>query len=167
MRRFHVSRVPRLLVPALAFAVAMLGFGLGATPASALNHDTYNILRNADLHQYCLDIRAQDQRDGARAQLWTCTHPVVGEQLFKLVSDNFGADHIRIKRSGYCLEPGFPAFQAVCDLGEFRQTWILKDTGEIMNGFNGLCLVPLQRDTKGAFVGTLPCDGSIEQRWFF
>jgi hypothetical protein len=151
----------------------MLGFGFGATPASALNHNTYNILKNADLHQYCLDITTPAPRSGAYAQLWTCTHPVVGEQELLLVSDNLGADHIKIQRSGYCLDGdavGATETQVhpqPCDFDSGLQSWDLRDTGEIVNVANGNCLDASPPDIKGGWVVTFPCDGSISQRWFF
>jgi hypothetical protein len=48
--------------------------GLGAEPNS------YNQLKNADLHQLCMDIKSEDPAEGARAQLWNCTG--VSEQQF-------------------------------------------------------------------------------------
>ena len=173
MRRVRSPRVPRLLASAVALAVALLGLGLDATPASALNHDTYNILKNAGLHQYCLDIRTED---GTTAQLWTCTHPVVGEQLFILVSDQFGHDHIKVKRNGLCLMDfqhtfGFPPPEihaTHCDFDSRFQSWDLRDTGEIVTvGPDPLCLEPVQDDTKGTHIHASRCDDSISQRWFF
>ena len=167
MRCVRSSRVLRLL--ASAFAIALVGVGLSATPASALNHNTYNILKNADLHQYCLDIRTEDPPRQARAHLWTCTHPVVGEQEFLLVSDSLGHDHIKVLRSGLCLEGG-PAgdtvVQTLCT--DFSlESWDLRDTGEIVNVGNPRCLDAAPADTKDADVIVAPCDGSISQRWFF
>jgi hypothetical protein len=155
------------LASVVALAVAVLGLGLAATPAGALNHETYNILRNAGSHQYCLDIKTEDAPLHARAQLWTCTHPVVGEQLLILVSDGSGGDYIKVRRSGYCLD----AFQGIvtqepCD-GFVLQSWELRDTGEIVNSGTGRCLDAAPADTKRADVIVARCDGGISQRWFF
>jgi hypothetical protein len=155
---------------ASAFALALLGVGLSGTPASALNHDTYNILRNAGLHQYCLDIRTEDPPRQARAHLWTCTHPVVGEQEFLLVSDSLGHDHIKVLRSGYCVEGGVTPEDTVSQTpcSDFDlESWDLRDTGEIVNVGNLRCLDAKPADTKNADVIVAPCNGSISQRWFF
>src|SRR5262249_14098517 len=139
------NRVPRLLASGVALATAALGVGLwlGATPASALNHNTFNILRNAGRHQYCFDIRTEDAPVGARAHLWTCTHPVVGEQELKLVSDGFAGDHIEVMRSSYCLQgggDGETVVQEPCDYTSTLQSWRLRDTGEIVDYQTGLCM---------------------------
>ena len=104
---------------------------------------------------------------GSAAHLWTCTHPVVGEQLFILVSDQFGHDHIKVRRSGYCLEYGLTATQEPCDFSSPRQSWDLRDTGEITTLSGTSCLAPFQDDTKGSSVGVFVCTGSIAERWFF
>jgi hypothetical protein len=147
--------------------MAVLAFGLGGTPASALNHDSYNILRNAGLHQYCLDIRTEDAPIGARAHLWTCTHPVVGEQQFLLVTDTSGHDQIKVQRSGYCLTlvDSGPVVQLPSTSGSRNQSWVLRDSGEIVNLRIDACLVAA--DQKGADVLVRVCDGTIAQRWFF
>jgi hypothetical protein len=158
------------LAAAAAVAVAMLGLGLDAAPAYALNHNTYNILRNAGSHQYCLDIRTEDPPLHARAHLWTCTHPVVGEQLFLLVSDQFGRDHIKVRRSGYCLQgnvTGTTLRQEPCDFEDPWQSWDLRDTGEIVNLISRECLEPRQADTKNADIVSSPCNGSTAQHWLF
>jgi hypothetical protein len=152
----------------------MVGLVLGGTPASALNHDSPNSLRNAGSHQFCLDIRTEDRALGARAHLWTCTHPVPDEQQFLLLFFPAG-DGIRVKRSpGYCLQAmgtRETVRQQPCDSGLTSQNWVLKDTGEIVNAVNpnsptsGQCLEAA--DVKNAEVVTAPCNGSIAQRWFF
>jgi hypothetical protein len=171
MSRVRFRRGLRLLAIAMAVAMGMLGLGLGGAPASALNHDSYNILRNAGSHQYCLDIRTEDQPVGARAHLWTCTHPVVGEQQFLLVTVPFVPTlaAIKVQRSGYCLEKDDdgPIRQRPCVTNGSVQAWDLRDTGEIVNFGSGLCLDAVPADTKGADVVARPCDGSISQRWFF
>jgi hypothetical protein len=172
MRRVRFGRVPRLLAVVLVMALAMLGLGVGATPASALNHESYNILRNAGQHHYCLDIRTEDNPVGARAHLWTCTKdPRPPEQQFLLVTDVFGHDHIKVQRSGYCLYAQFDKMivQLQCGSGlDFiNQSWVLRDTGEIVNAGTGDCLDTTPADTKDATVVDSPCNGSISQRWFF
>jgi hypothetical protein len=157
---------------ALVVAVAMLGAGLGAAPASALNHDTYNILRNAAPNHYCLDIRTEDPPLQARAHLWTCTKdPRPPEQQFLLVSDGFGHDRIQVQRFGgrYCLEarPETTVIEDLCDSTAF-QSWVLRSTNEIVNVAQvGYCLDATPADTKDAAIVTAPCNGSISQRWLF
>jgi hypothetical protein len=155
----------------MAAATGMLGLGLGGSPASALNHDSYNILRNAGLHQYCLDIRTEDPPNGARAHLWTCTRPVVPEQQFRLVTNAVGHDQIKVQLRGLCLEAnstGGPDIQEPCDFGNpALQSWDLRDTGEIVNDATHNCLDAVPADTKNADVVDRPCNGSISQRWFF
>jgi hypothetical protein len=154
-------------------ALAMLGAGLGATPASALNHDTYNILKNVDQHHYCLDIDTNYLAPaGAPAHLWTCSRPVVPEQQFLLVADIYGHDHIKVQRSGYCLEaPAAPidgtVVQEPCDPNQINQSWVLTPSGSIVMTGAGRCLDVFQADTKGTAVEALPCNGNISQHWFF
>jgi hypothetical protein len=157
-----------LRVLAVLIGVGTAVLGLGAVPASALNHDSYNILKNTGSHQYCLDIRTEDPLVGARAHLWTCTRPVVAEQQFLLVTGQFG-DQIKVQRSGFCLEPGpgGVVIQMSCISGARRQNWVLKDTGEIVNTLHELCLDADPADTKNAEVVVAACNGSISQRWFF
>ena len=112
---------------------------------------------------------------GSAAHLWTCTHPVVGEQLFILVSDQFGHDHIKVRRSGLCLmdfQHTFflppPEVRAIgCMFDSPHQSWDLRDDGEIVNVATDLCLDTVQDDTKGSHIRTALCDNSISQRWFF
>src|SRR3954453_13627877 len=66
--------------------VSTAAVGLTATSALALDPKNYTSLKNANTNQYCLDMRTQDSAEGARAQLWTCTHPVPDEQQFILVA---------------------------------------------------------------------------------
>jgi hypothetical protein len=176
MRRVRFRQSQRRLALATALAVVMLGFTFGGTPASALNHDSFNILKNAGRHQYCLDIRAEDPPYGARAHLWTCTHPVVGEQLFLLVTDRFGFDQIKVGNNFFqtpelCLEVnvgGGPAIVEPCDFGNPNlQSWDLRDTGEIVSRETGRCLDATPADTKDADVVDRPCNGTISQRWLF
>jgi hypothetical protein len=156
-----------VVVLAFAVAIAMVGFGFGGAPASALNHDSYNILRNTGSHQYCVDIRTEDPPVSARAHLWTCTRPVVAEQQFLLVTDSFGHDQIKVQRSGYCIRhfDDGPVRQQRCVPGLRSQSWLLRDTGEIVSFLTGGCLTA--DDRKDADVLVRPCDGTISQRWFF
>jgi hypothetical protein len=148
----------------------MVGLVLGGTPASALDLPNPNILKNAGAHQYCLEIGTQDPPPGARAHLWTCTHPVPDEQQFPLLSFPAG-EGISVKRSpGYCLQATGTrqtVRQMPCDGGLASQNWVLKDTGEIVNTLHELCLDADPADTKNAEVVVAACNGSISQRWFF
>jgi hypothetical protein len=95
---------------------------------------------------------------------------VVGEQLFLLIGDQFGRDHIKVRRSGYCLQGGVDGTtlrQEPCDFDELSQSWDLRDTGEIVNVFHHGCLEPRQADTKNADIVSSFCDGTVAQRWLF
>lgn len=150
--------------------------GLSATSALALNHNSYNILKNAQKNQNCLDIKTEDPAEGARAQLWNCTNH--DEQNFILVTTSPGGglfyDEIRprgTRGSGRCLKSdgvaGHQVYQETCiDFAQI-QSWILNDsTGEIVNVFSRYCLTATG-DANRAAVVTQPCNGSIAQRWFF
>jgi hypothetical protein len=164
-----------LRIAGLAVGMAMAAVGLSATSASALNHDSYNILKNAQLGQRCLDIRTQDAAEGATAQLWHCTNH--DEQNFLLVTTSPGGglfyDEIRPRGTrglGRCLNApgvGGAVYQRGCIDFSVVQSWILKDsTGEIVNVYSGQCITATG-DFDGASVVTQPCNGSIAQRWFF
>jgi hypothetical protein len=157
--------------------MATAAVGLSATSASALNHSTYTSLKNAQRNQFCLDMKSEDSAEGARAQLWSCTHPVPDEQQFILVTTSPGGgliyDEIRPKGSrgsGRCLfsngVAGANVIQRTCDNFNQAQSWILKSTGEMVNVYSGYCL-DATADARGAFVVTRPCNGSLSQRWFF
>jgi hypothetical protein len=88
------------------------------------------------------------------------------------VSDQFGHDHIKVRRSGYCLQSrgetiSFDVAQEPCDFSERHQSWDLRDTGEIVNVGTSSCLEPISHDVKSSDILVQPCDGSINQRWFF
>ena len=93
----------------------------------------------------------RSSRVRAIAHLWMCTHPVVGEQLLLLVSDQFGNDHIMVKRSGYCLDGGLVGFtnvmvtQRPCDWNSRLQSRRLYSTGEIANVANPAASTPSPR----------------------
>jgi hypothetical protein len=170
--------VRRLTLVASAVAVTL---GLTATSAWALNHQTYNRLKNADAHQYCMDMKSEDPAEGARAQLWNCTG--VSEQQFILVGASgpvLGLETIRSKSAGKCLTvtgttAGSGVIQHTCFSGpvpnpdgDFTQAenWDLRTTGEIVNELTGMCL-DTTADRKGAPLMVWPCNGNIAQRWFF
>ncbi|MER7273776.1 RICIN domain-containing protein [Dactylosporangium sp. NPDC000244] len=168
----------RSTLVALAVVAAV---GLTATSASALNPRTYNQLQNANAHRYCMDMKSEDPAEGARAQLWNCTH--VAEQQFILVGASgpvLGLQTIRSKSAGKCLAvagttAGSGIIQHTCYSGpvpnpggSFTQAenWDLRTTGEIVNELTGMCL-DTTADSKGAFLMVWPCNGNIAQRWFF
>jgi hypothetical protein len=174
MRGFRVRAYRRALIAAVVMGVAMAVLGFGGTPASALNHSSYNILKNAGLHNYCLDIKSEDKPESAGAQLWTCTRPVVPEQQFLLLANiNSLGDNIQVKRSGYCLQANIsivggtlPVTQEPCAFN-LKQFWLLQGNGQIYNQQFGRCLDVLPADTKGADIVVLECNNNISQRWFF
>jgi hypothetical protein len=57
--------------------------------------------------------------------------------------------------------------QHPCDFDSSRQSWDLRDTGEIVNVSDGFCLTPLTPDLKGEEFALAPWNGKISQRWFF
>src|SRR4051812_27074260 len=71
MRKIRTRTRMRSL--AVAMCMAMAAVGLTATSASALNHDNYGLLKNAQKNQFCLDMRSEDPVEGRKAQLWNCT----------------------------------------------------------------------------------------------
>jgi alpha-galactosidase len=158
----------------LAACTATAAIGFTATPALALNPTSYSQLKNADSHQYCLDIKSEDPAEGARAQLWNCTG--VAEQQFILVAANLGEGPIpgqwtiRSKSAGKCLwvsgNLGARITQKDCIFYAQAQSWDLRSTGEIVSIFDGRCLDTAQ-DAKGAAVMEWQCNGNIAQRWFF
>jgi hypothetical protein len=165
--------LPRL---ALTVGVAAALIGLTSTSAWALNTQTYNFIRNADLHQYCLDMKAEDPLEGARAQLWSCTHPVVGEQLFIAVPATLDGRTqylnyytIRNQRSGKCLTAHGGGWvqitQTSCYDYNVFQNFELRSTGEIVNQYSQQCF-DTASDSRGAPVMEWYCNGNISQRWF-
>ena len=174
-------RVRRILGAALVTGFASTAaVGLTATSASALNTENYTSLKNANTNQYCLDIRTEDNAEGARAQMMNCKHPVPDAQQFILVrADRHdgngpvpGQDTIRPKGSrgsGKCLwdsgVSGGLVTQKTCFDYAQAQSWNLRSTGEIVNIFSGRCLDGA--NVQGGDVVTLPCNGAISQRWFF
>jgi hypothetical protein len=168
----------RLAMVATA-AAALLG--VTATSAWALNHNTYNRLKSADVHQYCVDMKGEDPAEGARAQLWTCTGSSAQQFILVVASGPVpGLETIRSKSARKCLAisgltAGSVVVQETCYSGpvpnpggSFRQAenWDLRTTGEIVNQQTGMCL-----DTTGTFRGARlmvwHCNGNISQRWYF
>jgi hypothetical protein len=168
-----------LRIAGLVFGMTTAAVGLTATSASALNHDLYGLLRNAQQGQRCLDMNRDDPAEGARAQLWDCGDKPDQRQFILVRTSPGGSgapvyDEIRPKGSrgtGRCLFSngviGATVIQRTCsDFSQF-QSWILRDsTGEIVNVFTGYCLTAAG-DRNAAPVVTQPCNGSIAQRWFF
>ena len=159
----------------LAVGMATAVMGLTATSALALNHTTYNILRNAQQSQRCLDMDTRDPAEGARAQLFDCGGN--DQRQFLLVTTSPGGgliyDEIRPKGSrgsGRCLfsdgVAGATVIQRTCDDFNQAQSWSLRSTGEIVNIYSGYCL-DATGDVNNAPVVTRPCNGTISQRWFF
>jgi len=141
-----------------------------ATSAPALNPRSYNIMRNAQLNQLCLDIDAPTHL----AQLWSCHHPVTANQQY-IVPTPAGPAGIMIQSQlgNLCLSEERPFQDEVrtCEPAtDTAQRWTLNhDTGEIVtnaNGDGGTCLTAVG-DFNGARVINAPCNGSIAQRWFF
>jgi len=147
-----------------------------APPALALNHDNYNILRNAQAGQRCLDMRLEDAPEGARAQLYDCQNPEPDQREFILQTTSPGGgliyDEIRPRGSrgnGRCLDEasGGVVRQLTCFNFGQDQSWILHDsTGEITNVYTGYCLTATG-DYNLALVVTAPCNGTLAQRWYF
>jgi len=175
----NMRRAARLLALVTCALAAMLG--LTATSAWALNPNSYNQLKNADLHQLCMDIKSEDPAEGARAQLWNCTG--VSEQQFIIRGASgpvAGYWTIRSKSAGKCLvvngtTAGSGVSQHTClsgwnpdPNGDFTQAenWDLRSTGEIVNELTGMCL-DTTSDRKGGPLMIWPCNGGIAQRWFF
>src|SRR6185437_5093300 len=73
-----LARRHRWLRKAAIVVAVLAAVGLEATPAMALTHRSYNIMRNAQLNQLCLDIDAPTHL----AQLWSCHHPVTANQQY-------------------------------------------------------------------------------------
>ncbi|GAA1027622.1 hypothetical protein GCM10009557_09730 [Virgisporangium ochraceum] len=168
----------RLAVVATA-AAALLG--VTATSAWALNHNTYNKLKSADVRQYCTDMKSEDPAEGARAQLWTCSG--ASQQQFILVVASGpvpGLETIRSKSARKCLTvtgttAGSGVVQHECysgpvpnPTGSFThaENWDLRTTGEIVNQLTGMCL-DTTSNRKGAPLMVWPCNGNISQRWYF
>ncbi|NGO12418.1 RICIN domain-containing protein [Streptomyces sp. HC44] len=159
----------------LIVCMAVVAIGVTAMPASALNPRTYAQVKNANAHQYCLDMKSEDPAEGARAQLWNCTN--TAEQKFILVQADRGHDPvpgqwtIRSRSAGKCLwdlgggTAGTRVTQRSCFDYAQAQSWELRPTGEIVNILSGLC-VDAVRDAKGGAVEVQPCNGNISQRWF-
>jgi hypothetical protein len=163
---------------ALTAAVITAVVGLTTTSAWALNTQSYNWLKSATVNQLCLDIDTNQASEGAPAQLWTCTRPVVNEQQFILVAADRhdgrgpvpGQWTIRSKGAGKCLWGGVvwgdQIRQGSCIEYAQAQSWDLRWTGEIVNIANGLCM-DTTGDSKRAAVVQRSCNGTISQRWFF
>jgi hypothetical protein len=168
----------RFTLVALAVVATL---GLTATSAWALNPRTYAQLKNANSHQYCMDMKAEDPAEGARAQLWNCTG--ASAQKFILVGASGpvpGLETIRSRSAGKCLAvagttAGSGVIQHSCYSGpvpnpggSFTQAenWALLSTGEMVNQLTGMCL-DTTADRKGAPLRVWPCNGTIAQRWFF
>jgi Ricin-type beta-trefoil lectin domain len=175
------SRLGRY-VPVSGLCLLTVGIGLwSGEPASAAT--VYKRIVNADIHQLCMDVKAEDNYDAAdaRAQQWNCTG--VQEQQWLRTSVGNGVPDvytIRAKRSNMCLdevlqesaftgEPGGPAGvqirQEPCN-GAESQNWIFKSTGEIVNQLSEMCL-DTTSNSKGSMVMQWPCNGNIAQRWFW
>jgi hypothetical protein len=159
---------------AVAACVAVAVVGLTPMSASALNPDSYNILKNAQRNQLCLDMHSELPAEGAPGQLWSCTHPVVAEQQFILVAPNFGQGPVpgmwllKSERGNQCLTETSDGRQVKLShcVSATVASWYLENTGEIKNVFYGSCL-DATGDAKGAAVVTRSCNGSLSQRWFF
>jgi hypothetical protein len=174
LKRIRSRSALRIAGAALGTAVAAVG--LSATSASALNHNSYNILRNAQRGQRCLDMRLEDAPEGARAQLYDCQNPEPDQREFILQTTSPGGglfyDEIRprgSRGSGRCLNAGAVEVvrQSVCFNFAQTQSWILNDsTGEITNVYTGYCLTATG-DYNLAPVITAPCNGTLAQRWYF
>jgi hypothetical protein len=169
----------RRLAVVVAAAAALLG--VTATSAWALNHNTYNRLKNANVHQYCADMKAEDPAEGARAQLWSCSGASMQQFLLVVASGPTpGLETIRSKSARKCLtvtgiEAGSGVIQHECwsrlvpsSGGPFTQAenWDLRTTGEIVNQLTGMCL-DTTATHKGAPLMVWPCNGNISQRWYF
>ncbi|MFC8667313.1 MULTISPECIES: RICIN domain-containing protein [Streptomyces] len=162
-----------LRVLGLATCIATVAVGVTATSAAALNTRTYEELKNANIHQYCLDMKAEDPAEGARAQLWNCTN--TPEQKFILVASDRGDGPvpgqwtIRSQSARKCLWSAGPAgarvTQQACYEYAQAQSWDLRPNGEIVNIYSGLCLDTVQ-DKKGGAVVVASCEGRIAQHWF-
>jgi hypothetical protein len=156
---------------ALAAGMATAAVGLTATSASALNHDSYSTLRNANTHQYCLDTNFGDPAEGARAILFTCLSFFSTNQRFILVRTSPGAgvwyDEIVSQRTGKCLwwtGTGAQVVQRSCYDFALAQSWYQRGAGEVVNAYSGECLEG--NNVAGGAVVTRPCNGTINQRWF-
>src|SRR4051794_37285388 len=92
-----------------------------ATSAVALNPRSYNIMKNAQLNQLCLDIDAPTQL----AQLWSCHHPVTANQQYILATpDGPAGTMIKSQLGNLCLSNERP-FQ-----DEVRTCQPSSDTGQ-------------------------------------
>ncbi len=159
--------IRRALAGLTVIAAGMLAIGLQTTPAMALNPDSYNILKNAQRNQLCLDIDAPT----LQAHLWSCHHPVTSNQQYLLFAPpGQSPDEWKIKSQlgNVCLKNERPFQNSVvsCSAADIGQRWFLKSTGEIVSTWDGTCL-DAQGDFDGARVVQNSCNGSISQRWFF
>lgn len=167
-------------VQVLFAACMVLGFGLVfSAPASASTvpaNRGFQEIKNAGRHQYCMDIKTQDNAgaNDARLQLWSCSG--ASEQSFQItyVGDIYGlADlyQVKVKRSNKCLDvvslvwPAPQMVQYTCQTAQ-SQNFFFRPTGEIVSQLTGNCLEPTG-DVRGAMVLQVPCNGSIPQRWFW
>jgi hypothetical protein len=176
MRRFRLG----LRRYGLVSGFCMLTIGVGFWSGSSWAATGYNKIVNADIHQLCMDVKAEDDYNApdARVQQWNCTG--VQEQQWRL--DNVGVPdvyRIRSERSNQCLDevlqvsaftgqPGGPdgvqIRQEPCNTTE-SQKWLFKTTGEIVNVLSGECL-DTTSNSKGSMIMQWPCNGNIAQRWF-
>jgi hypothetical protein len=169
----------------LAFGLPAAGMALWAVESSSAATGFKQIV-NADIHQLCIDVRAQDNYNapGARAQQWNCTGVDEQQWLRTDVSSQFGVPNlfaIRAKRTGMCLDEvdqvsafngqpttdpaGVQIRQFPCN-GAQSQHWIFKPTGEVVNQVSTMCL-DTTSNGKGSMVMQWPCNGNIAQRWFW
>jgi Ricin-type beta-trefoil lectin domain len=146
----------------------------------------YKKIVNADIHQLCMDVKAEDNYNapGARAQQWTCTGVPEQQWLRTYVGDRYNVPDlytIRAERSAMCLDEvdGISAFtgkpssdpagvqirQYPCN-GAQSQNWIFKSTGEVVNQVSGLCL-DTTSPSKGSMIMQWTCNGNTAQRWFW
>jgi hypothetical protein len=183
MRRCRSRSGKYILILGLCLLAA--GMVIWATrPLSAATG--YKKIVNADIHQLCIDVKAEDNYNapGARAQQWNCTG--VQEQQWRrtYVGSLYNVPDlytIRAQRSSMCLDEvdqvsaftgkptntpaGVQIKQYPCN-GAQSQNWIFKSTGEIVNQVSGLCL-DTTSNSKGSMVMQWPCNGNIAQRWFW
>jgi hypothetical protein len=159
----------------------MAAVGVTAPSASALNHENYNILRNAQRGQRCLDINRDYPVSYAPGQLWDCKdggyYP--DWRQFKLVTTSLPAPRSGVadkitpkgpRGAGMCVEHDADLTsvrQTACSVDNIAQDFILNDsTGEIVTIWLNECLTAMG-DYNGAPVMAKPCNGSLSQRWYF
>jgi len=178
--RAGTSRGVLCLVLAVVAAVATVG--LTATSSAALNGSTYNVIKNADRHQYCLDIDTTFPGVAfAEAQLWTCTKGQE-QQFIRLDGILPNTFRIKIENGGgqYCLgvndfSEGSWLVAVPCGNPSWvpEQSWTTDGNGNLVAHGNiidpgtRLCADTFPHDQLGAHVELMPCNvNSISQRWF-